>query len=136
MLLPRLGRAAPDWTATAPLPGGDLQQAGALVASVDFDGFLQQFCARYPWLPAKLAQRYARCYGTRASRMLGSAGQLSDLGQELAPGMFEQEARYLFEVEWARSAEDILWRRTKCGLYCQPQQVARLQEWLRQMMQR
>jgi glycerol-3-phosphate dehydrogenase len=134
MLLPRLGRAAPDWTAAAPLPGGDLQQAGALVDSYDFASFLQQFCARYPWLPAKLAQRYARCYGSRASRMLGSAKKISDLGEELAPGIFELEARYLFEVEWARSAEDILWRRTKCGLYCEPQHVARLQQWL--MMQR
>lgn len=62
--------------------------------------------------------------------MLGTAKKLSDLGEELAPGIYEQEARYLFEVEWARSAEDILWRRTKCGLYCQPQHVARLQEWL------
>ena len=126
----RLGTAAPDWTATQPLPGGDLQQAGALVKSYDFDQFSTRFCTQYAWLPEKLAQRYARCYGTRASRMLGTARSMADLGEELTPGMFEQEARYLIEVEWAQSAEDILWRRTKCGLYCQPQHLERLQEWL------
>jgi glycerol-3-phosphate dehydrogenase len=130
MLLPRLGSSAPSWTDSAPLPGGDLQQAGALVATYDFNTFAQQFSGQYPWLPAKLAQRYARCYGTRAARMLGSAATIADLGEELAPGLFEQEARYLFDVEWARSAEDMLWRRTKCGLYAQPQHVARLQQWL------
>ena len=132
LLLPRLGSQAPAWTAAAPLPGGDLQQAGALVSDYDFAGFLERFCDRYPWLHAKLAQRYARCYGTRAERMLGAAQQLSDLGEELAPGMYETEARYLFDVEWARSAEDILWRRTKCGLYSQPRHFKRLQEWLEQ----
>jgi glycerol-3-phosphate dehydrogenase len=64
--------------------------------------------------------------------MLGDAARIDDLGEELTPGMFEREARYLFEVEWARSAEDILWRRTKCGLYAQPQHVARLQQWLQE----
>ena len=133
MLQPRLGGDAPDWTASAPLPGGDLQQAGALVENIDFERFAQQLHAQYPWLPGKLAQRYARCYGTRARRMLGTAKNMTELGEELTPGVYEQEARYLFEVEWARCAEDILWRRTKCGLYCQPRHVARLEEWIRQM---
>jgi glycerol-3-phosphate dehydrogenase len=133
ILLPCLGSKAPIWTATAPLPGGDLQQANTLVASYDFASFSQHFCNRYPWLPVKLAQRYARCYGTRATRMLGTANKLSDMGEELAPGMYEIEARYLFEVEWARSAEDILWRRTKCGLHCNTEHFKRLQEWIKQM---
>lgn len=132
LLLPRLGRNEPDWTAGEALPGGDLQQAGKLVATYDFDTFSSQFCARYGWLPTKLAQRYARCYGTRAARMLDGANNMRDLGEELAPGVFEREARYLFDVEWARSAEDILWRRTKCGLHCQPHHIARLQQWLQQ----
>jgi glycerol-3-phosphate dehydrogenase len=59
---------------------------------------------------------------------------MQDLGEELAPGLYEQEARYLFEVEWARSAEDILWRRTKCGLHCQPHHAARLEQWLQQQI--
>ena len=60
------------------------------------------------------------------------AGSLAELGEELAPGLHEAEVRYLVDVEWARSAEDILWRRSKLGLYCQPQHVARLQAWLAQ----
>jgi glycerol-3-phosphate dehydrogenase len=130
ILLPRLGSTAPDWTAGTPLPGGDLQQAGKLVATYDFDAFASAFRAAHGWLPTKLAQRYARCYGTRAVRMLDGAKSMQDLGEELSPGVFEQEARYLFDVEWARSAEDILWRRTKCGLHCQPHHAARLQQWL------
>ena len=130
ILMPRLGSKAPDWTAGAPLPGGDLQQAGKLVATYDFDAFSSAFRAAHGWLPTKLAQRYARCYGTRATRMLDGAKSMQELGEELSPGVFEQEARYLFDVEWARSAEDILWRRTKCGLHCQPHHAARLQQWL------
>ena len=134
LLLPRLHSNAPDWTAGAALPGGDLQHAGKLVATYDFASFSSQFCATYGWLPTKLAQRYARCYGTRAARMLQGATCMADLGEELAPGLHEREARYLFEVEWARSAEDMLWRRTKCGLYCQAHHVARLEQWLGQLI--
>ena len=134
LLLPRLKSKAPDWTVAAPLPGGDLEQAGKLVANYDFDAFSSQFCATYSWLPEKLAQRYARCYGTRAVRMLDGATCMADLGEQLTPGLHEQEARYLFDVEWARSAEDMLWRRTKCGLYCQAHHVARLEQWLGQLI--
>ncbi|MRV76154.1 glycerol-3-phosphate dehydrogenase [Duganella sp. FT92W] len=128
----RLGRRAPGWTGEAPLPGGDLQAPGELVADYDFDGFLYNFRHRYPWLPQPLAQRYARNYGSRAIAMLGNAAGLCDLGSELAPGLHEREVRYLMDVEWARSAEDILWRRTKCGLHAKPQDVERLQRWMRQ----
>ena len=133
MLLPHLGKSvseAPSWTAAAPLPGGDLQQAGMLVGQVDFAAFLNAFQLRYPWLPAAMAQRFAHNYGTLADRILDGAKKLEDLGEQLAPGLHAAEAKYLHDVEWARSAEDILWRRTKCGLYCQPQHVARLQAWL------
>ena len=133
ILLPCLDSNSPTWTAVAPLPGGDLQQANTLVTSYDFASFSQHFSKRHPWLPIKLAQRYARCYGTRATRMLSTVNNLSDMGEELAPGIYEIEARYLIEVEWARSAEDILWRRTKCGLHCNTEHVKRLQEWMKQM---
>jgi glycerol-3-phosphate dehydrogenase len=130
MLLPRLQHEGPDWTANAFLPGGDLEQAGALVKAYDFDAFLRKFCAAYPWLPPALAQRYARCYGSRAARMLGPAASVAELGEELAPGLYAAEATYLYRVEWARTAEDILWRRTKLGLVSGPQHVERLQQWL------
>jgi glycerol-3-phosphate dehydrogenase len=135
ILSPHLGLQAQSWTASAPLPGGDLEQAGKLVGRYDFDGFLQAFSARHPWLPAALAKRYARSYGARAERLLEGAQSLADLGEELAPGLHEAEARYLVDVEWARSADDILWRRSKLGLYCQPQHAARLEAWLAQQTQ-
>jgi glycerol-3-phosphate dehydrogenase len=135
ILAERLDVRALSWTASVPLPGGDLEYAGKLVEHYDFDAFLQRFCTALPWLPQPLAARYAHCYGTRAGRMLGGATQMSDLGEELAPGLFAVEACYLVDVEWARSAEDILWRRTKLGLRCQPQHVARLTEWLAARLQ-
>jgi glycerol-3-phosphate dehydrogenase len=130
MLAHRLKAHTNSWTADVPLPGGDLDYAGKLVARVDFDAFLKRFCDACPWLPLPLATRYTHAYGTRAGRMLAGATQMADLGEELAPGLYAAEARYLVAVEWARSAEDILWRRTKLGLFCQPQHVVRLTEWL------
>lgn len=113
----------PAWTATAALPGGDL-------ADADFDAFLADFQRRHGWLPAPLAQRYARSYGSRADRLLGVADSLQALGEELSPGLFEIEARYLVDQEWARTADDILWRRTKLGLHASAQSQQRLTDWL------
>ncbi len=132
MLQPRMGLNSPAWTADVPLPGGDLEQAGELVKQVDFSYFLNEFVRETPWLPATLAQRYAHNYGTRVKRMLHQASTLDDLGEELAPGLFAIEAQYLYEVEWARTAEDILWRRTKCGLQCQPEHIARVEAWCKE----
>ncbi|MGN6315838.1 glycerol-3-phosphate dehydrogenase [Trinickia sp.] len=101
------------WTAHAPLPGGD-------IAHAKFEPFASKFANEHPWLPADLARRYARAYGTRARALVGSAKTLSDLGREFAPGLFEQELRYLRDVEWARCAHDVLWRRSKIGLHLAP----------------
>jgi glycerol-3-phosphate dehydrogenase len=112
------------------LPGGDLEQAGALVKSAAFEGFFNGICQTYPWLPAPLAKRYAHAYGSRIHRLLADAASLVDLGKELSPGLFEREAKYLCEVEWANSSEDILWRRTKLGLYAQAEHTIELADWL------
>ncbi|RXZ32896.1 glycerol-3-phosphate dehydrogenase [Oxalobacteraceae bacterium CAVE-383] len=130
MLAHRLRVDTGSWTAAVPLPGGDLEYAGKLVQQVDFDAFLKRLHEACPWLPLPLATRYAHAYGSRAGRVLAGAARMADLGEELAPGLFAAEARYLVNVEWARSAEDILWRRTKLGLFCQPAHVARLNAWL------
>ncbi len=133
LLAPSLGASTRSWTATAPLPGGDLQEAGKLVGRYDFDAFLRAFQARHPWLPDALARRYARSYGTRAEHIIGQADRMAALGEELAPGLYEAEAHYLVQAEWARSADDILWRRSKLGLHCQPQHRERLETWLAQL---
>ncbi len=114
---------APAWTHRVPLPGGDLPQA-------DFNRFALDLEARHRWLPASLARRYAHAYGSRADTLLAGANALESLGEQLVPGLYEAEARYLVAHEWARSADDILWRRTKLGLQVSPSQVADLEAWL------
>lgn len=113
MLCRALGRDAPAWTAGAPLPGGD-------IANAKFDAFADAFAKRHRWLPAPLARRYARAYGTRAARVVGNAQSLADLGAEIVPGVFEAELRYLRDTEWATCAQDVLWRRSKLGLHVAP----------------
>ncbi len=133
LLLPHLKNAnAQSWTHAAPLPGGDLQEAGTLVQSYDFAAFFAQFTQRYSFLPAHLARRLARSYGTRAEKFLAGARSLQDLGAQLVPNLYEAEARYLLQVEWAKSAEDILWRRSKLGLRCTAEEVAHLRAWISQ----
>jgi glycerol-3-phosphate dehydrogenase len=123
------------WTHGATLPGGDLdvwlaQQdpSGRRAGPTDFDRFAQALTARHPELPQTLCRRLARGYGTRVDALLG-AGTLASLGTEIAPGLFEAELHYLREREWARSADDVLWRRTKLGLHFTPAQRAAVADW-------
>ena len=122
-LAPLLGCRAPRWTAHALLPGGDLP-AGS------FAVFLRTLERRYPWLPAHLRRRYARAYGTRVERLLGEAHAVADLGEEILPQLHEREVQYLRREEWARTAEDILWRRTKLGLHLPSHAERTLDRWL------
>jgi len=123
LLAPRLGNAAPGWTAGVALPGGDIPNA-------DFEAFLRGARQRYPWLPDALLQRYARAYGSRINVLLCGAQALAELGREIVPGLYEAEARYLVEVEWARRADDILWRRSKLKLHVPATAVPVLEQWL------
>ena len=112
----------PSWTATAPLPGGeDLQGQSALVEAL---------CERYGWLPTSLARRWATSYGSRTWRLLDGVHNLTDLGEHLGAGLYTREVEYLRREEWARSSADILWRRSKLGLFMTPAQQARLQDYL------
>ncbi|MNH00015.1 Aerobic glycerol-3-phosphate dehydrogenase [compost metagenome] len=98
-----------SWTAAAPLPGGeDMTTVHALV-----DALL----ARHGWLPVDIAKRWATTYGSRVWRLLEGVQLPEDLGQSLGGGLFSREVEYLCREEWATSAEDILWRRTKLGLF-------------------
>jgi glycerol-3-phosphate dehydrogenase len=120
-LLPPLGRSTPAWTETAPLPGGDMPGS-------DFEAFLRAFSAAHPWLPEALARRYARAYGTRAEALLAGATGLAGLGENLGGDLYEAEVDYLARHEWALSAEDILWRRSKLGLHLGPETAAKLED--------
>jgi glycerol-3-phosphate dehydrogenase len=125
--LARLGTVLPvpgaAWTATAPLPGGD-------IAGADFAAFVAAQRGRYPWLPAALVYRYARNYGTRMADLIGAAQSLDDLGRCFGGDLYEAEVRYLTAREFAVTAEDILWRRSKLGLHLPSDTPVRLQRFL------
>ena len=118
-LAPFFPAAGPAWTAGAVLPGGDMPDA-------DYDRFLADTEARYPALPRPLLRRLARAYGTRLHRLLGSARTPADLGPDLGGGLHRAEVDYLVTTEWARTAEDILYRRSKLGLHVPAGTAARL----------
>ena len=104
-----------DWTATAPLPGGD-------IANADFPTYRGGLQDRFPWLPGELCLHYARLYGSRAERIIGKAHRLDDLGRHFGGQLYEAEVAYLKASEWVRTADDLLQRRTKHGLHLSPAQ--------------
>ena len=130
-IAPVLGNQAPGWTADACLPGGDLYGERPSSKSVlEFEQWMERLRNRYDWLPAPLARRYARAYGTRTCCMLSGCTALADLGEQVLPGLYEVELRYLVESEWALKAQDILWRRSKLGLHLPANSDAVLDAWL------
>ena len=127
-----LGQRRAAWTRQAFLPGGDFSAwiGPPRRPDEDFDRFVQALRARHAWLPGALARRLSRAYGSRVERLLGGARQLPDLGDELAPGLFEAELRHLREDEWALTGNDVLWRRSKLGLHYTAQQQQAVAAWL------
>ena len=111
------------WTATAPLPGGDMPDA-------DFDRFLAGLRRAHPWLPEALAHHYARLYGTRAAAVMNGAGDMAGLGQHFGGLLHACEIDYLRKAEWAETAADVLDRRTKHGLHLTPGQRAAVVQYM------
>jgi glycerol-3-phosphate dehydrogenase len=122
-LAPYLPGVGPAWTDKTPLPGGDLGAQG-------FAGLLKTLAADYPWLSADHRHRLALAYGSRARAVLGEAKSMMDLGEVFTGDLTRREVDYLVEQEWARTAEDVLWRRTKLGLHAKPDEAARLETYL------
>ena len=128
---PLLANAAGPWTASACLPGGDLYGAAPSNRAVlEFEAWVTRLRERHSWLAPTLAARYARAYGTRVERLLAGCTSMAALGEEILPGLFAAEVRYLMQAEWARCAADILWRRSKLGLHLDAQAAARLDAWI------
>ncbi|UYO48660.1 glycerol-3-phosphate dehydrogenase [Rhodopseudomonas palustris] len=117
------GTAKQGWTAHQPLPGGDFPIDGgpALVGDLLRD---------YPFLASAHASRLVHAYGTRARDVLGAAKSAADLGRDFGATLTEAEVRYLMSREWACSADDIVWRRSKLGLRLTPAAVAALDQWI------
>jgi glycerol-3-phosphate dehydrogenase len=84
----------------------------------------------YPFLESAHANRLAHAYGTRASKLLGNAKSMTDLGRSFGATLTESEVRYLMSLEWACTAEDIVWRRSKLGLRLSPTEIAAIDDWI------
>jgi glycerol-3-phosphate dehydrogenase len=133
-----LGESRAAWTEGASLPGGDFSAwiGRPLRPDTDFERFVVAVRSRHPWLDAALARRLARAYGSRIGHVLGDANNRAGLGEEVAPGLFELELRYLRREEWACTAEDVLWRRSKRGLHFSEAQRQRVADWMNQADER
>lgn len=117
------GLAGP-WTKGKSLPGGDFPVDGVYTLIADLR-------AAHPYLTAKWARRMVRAYGTEAARILAGSKTPADLGIDFGATLTEAEVVWLMEHEYARRAEDVVWRRSKLGLRLDQGQVAALDEWMR-----
>ena len=122
--LPAPPAPSPAWSRDAPLPGGDFPVDG-------FSALVDSLAAAHPALAPCLLHRLARSYGTRAAMILSGARTTADLGHSFGADLTEREVRYLMAHEWARTADDIVWRRSKLGLRMAPEDIARLDAWMK-----
>lgn len=119
-----IGARGGAWTGDVPLPGGDIENA-------DFDGFFIGLTREFPWMEREALHRLARAYGTRVRRLIGDARSMADMGEDYGAGLTDREIDYLKREEFAVSADDILWRRSKLELHLSDAARTRLRERLR-----
>ncbi len=115
--------AGEGWTDKKPLPGGDFPMSGASALAAEI-------ARKYAFLPETLIKRVVRSYGTRSYDWLATATSLADLGENFGHGLFAVEVDYLMAKEWARSADDILWRRSKLGLRFSKAEIGALEAYV------
>ena len=108
-LAPYFPRMKAGWTASTPLPGSEFGGRSR-------EQFRSVLAARYAWLPPPVLHALFRRHGALLPRVLGEASATEHLGEQFADGLTERELAYFVECEWARSVDDVLWRRTKAGL--------------------
>lgn len=122
----RLAKVFPDmkgdWTATAQLPGGEIEGG-------DFVTFFEGLKLAYPWMPRALLTHYARSYGARTDRVVDGATSVAGLGRHFGGQLYEAEVRYLVASEWAQTPEDVLHRRTKQELHMTEDERAAFASW-------
>jgi glycerol-3-phosphate dehydrogenase len=112
-----------DWTAHAKLPGGEFLSENRLLE-------IEKLKNQYVWLNPTLIEQYFARYGTLTHKLLLGARKMQDMGIPFSDALYEREVRYLVEQEWAQTAEDILWRRTKLGYHFSAEQTEALKLWL------
>jgi glycerol-3-phosphate dehydrogenase len=113
-----------SWTEGVPLPGGEFPPD-----SLDTEIALLRDA--FPWLLRAHSERLFRTYGTRAHRILRRAADYDDLGRCFGADLYEREVEYLTENEWALTAKDVIWRRTKLGLRFSRGETSSLENWLK-----
>ena len=121
---PQMGQA---WTAGVALPGGDFPVDGV-------DEIIRQLITKFPFLTAPWARRLVKAYGNEAFDVLGAAQLASDLGEDFGASLTAREVTWLMDKEFAQTAEDVVWRRSKLGLRLSPAQIERLQTWMQQQL--
>ena len=119
LLEPHLAPLRGGATATTPLPGGDLDGR-------TFESWFDDFAGRNRGFERSCLLRLARRYGTRACHIIEGAASERQLGKDFGAGLSAREIAYLKSEEWAQSAEDVLWRRTKTGLHLSAEQRPRV----------
>lgn len=118
-----LGKRQPAWTATSSLPGGDFDVNS-------FNELVAQVLAKYPFLDPSLSWRLVRSYGTRAWQLLGDAQSIEDMGEQFGGSLTAREVDYLIKHEWAQTAEDVVWRRSKLGIRLKEHEITALNDWM------
>ncbi|MCP5075535.1 MAG: glycerol-3-phosphate dehydrogenase [Rhodobacteraceae bacterium] len=122
-IAPQFPALAGNWTAGAVLPGGDFPLDGV-------EALVDNLRTEYPFLSEKWALRLVRTYGTLATDVLGKAQSSTDLGTHFGATLHAREIDWTIENEWVRSAEDLLWRRTKLGLVLSPAEAAAIESYI------
>jgi glycerol-3-phosphate dehydrogenase len=120
-LAPYLPPMGPPWTKEAHLPGGDVS---------NYNAFRDEMFDRYKGFPRDLLDGVVRRHGNRTTEILGKAQSVDELGMNFGAGLTAREVERLIADEWAETAEDILWRRTKCGLHMDAMQRSALDAYL------
>jgi glycerol-3-phosphate dehydrogenase len=119
-VFPKLGT---PWTAGVPLPGGDFPVDGVAALVADLR-------AAHPFLSEAWALRLVRAYGTEARTLLAGVERVGDLGQDFGATLTEREVAWLMDREYAQTAEDVVWRRSKLGLRMSAEEIAALETWM------
>jgi len=118
-----IGGRKPRWTRTGHLPGGTFPATG-------FEALVKAHQSSYPRLDGELVRRLTRAYGTLMPAVVAGATSAEELGEHFGAGLHAREVDYLMAREWARTAEDVLWRRSKLGLRIGEQDKARLARYM------
>jgi len=122
------GISTKTWTADAPLPGGDFPVDGV-------ENLVNQLKTAHGFIDLVWALRLVKAYGTEAKEIVAGANTASDLGEHFGANLTEVEVKWLMNNEFARTAEDVVWRRSKLGLRLSAEQIAHLDQWMRSALE-